>query len=96
MSAIIKDFLDRLGPLGPYIAFTLVIGIAMWSMGLINAPATANDVRAMQVRVGGIELSVSDLRSNSTRVRDDLEKIRIAQAVQSEKIDRVLDLLNKR
>lgn len=110
MSAILKDFLDRLGPVGGYIAFSLVIGMALWSMGLINAPATAHDVEVIGTRVASVELRTGHLETNNVLVRDDFEDIRTEQAVQGQriktngqqietngrKLDRIIELLSRR
>lgn len=103
MNEITKDFLDRLGPAGGWVGFAIVIIIGLWSMGLINAPATAHDVERIGARVGGVEERADSLEESEDLARDDLEKIRIEQAVQGErienideKLDRVLNLLNRR
>ena len=103
MSDLLKDFLKRLGPAGGPLATFVVFITIMYPLGLINAPATAHDVEAMGLRVESVEVRTDHLEETEDAVRDDLEKIRTEQAVQGErienideKLDRVLNLLNRR
>ena len=103
MNEILKDFLDRMGAPGKYITGVIALLGLLWSIGLVNAPATAHDVEAMGLRVESVEVRTDHLEETEDAVRDDLEKIRTEQAVQGErienideKLDRVLNLLNRR
>lgn len=110
MNEILKDFLDRMGAPGKYITGVIALLGLLWSIGLVNAPATAHDVEAMGLRVESVEVRTGDLETNNVLVRDDFEEIRTEQAVQGErienngqqiktngrKLDRIIDLLNRR
>lgn len=102
MSDILKDFLDRAGAPGKLIAGTIALISIMWSIGLVNAPATAHDIEVIESRVERIEGRTESLEETKSLVRDDLEKIRTEQAVQSEqlkgvnkKLDNILDKLDR-
>ena len=95
MSAILEEALKRGGPFAYMVMFFAAGVMVVYSTGLAQAPASAKDLIVVEERV-------DDLETTDALVRDDLEKIRTEQAVQSEqlkgvnkKLDRVLEKLDR-
>lgn len=91
MSVVIEETVKRFGSVA-WLVFAFGAGISfMYTLGLGEMPATAQSVENMDVRFSAFEETVStqltSLKGTDTHVRDDLEKIRINNAVLSTKLD---------